>query len=291
MRYALTALLLVATSAGHAQQFATTFKTTEVSPGIHFVVGADGMAGGSITLLIGDDYVAMIDDGYQPPAAALLDYVAEVARRPVDFIINTHVHGDHTGGNAIFADTGTVIFAHENIRKRLLDDPSPAGGMGGLPVVTFGDGVTFHLNGIEARVFHVEQAHTDGDAAIDFPGTKVFHAGDLLFNMLFPYIDLDNGGTVGGYIAFQNELLAMVDDDTIIIPGHGELASKADLRRNLMMLTDSQARVKLLVDQGRNIDEVLRENPLSVYHDDYDWSFISTELMTRTLYRALTSGE
>lgn len=291
MRHVFAALLLVATSASHAQQLATTFKSTEVSPGIHFIVGADGMAGGAITLLIGNDYVALIDDGYAPPAAALLDYVAEVAGRPVDFIINTHVHGDHTGGNAIFADKGTVIFAHENIRKRLLDDPSQAGGMGGLPVVTFGDGVTFHLNGIEARVFHVENAHTDGDAAIDFPGKRVLHAGDLLFNMLFPYIDLDNGGTVDGYIAAQNELLAMVDDDTIIIPGHGELASKTELRRNLMMLTDSQARVKLLVDQGKTIDEVLQENPLSKYHDDYNWRFITTERMTRMLFRALSPAE
>ena len=201
------------------------------------------------------------------------------------------MHGDHTGGNTVFADNGTVIFAHDNIRKRLLVDPSQSGGLGGLPVVTFGDGVTFHLNGIEARVFHVERAHTDGDAAIDFPGTKVFHAGDLMFNMLFPYIDLENGGSVGGYIAFQNELIEMVDDDTIIIPGHGELASKADLRRNLMMLTDSQARVKLLIDQGKTIDEVLQENPLSVYHDDYNWRFITTERMTRTLYRALTTDE
>lgn len=291
MRYVLTALLLVGTTAIHAQQFATSFKSTEVVPGIYMVEGADGFGGGNMSLLVGDDHVAMIDDGLAPLAPNLLSFVSETARRPINFMINTHVHGDHTGGNAHFAENGTVVFAHHNIRKRLLEDSGPAGGDGGLPVVTFGDGVTFHLNGIEARVFHLPRAHTDGDAAIFFPDVNVIHAGDLMFHKLFPFIDLDNGGTVAGYIDGQQSLVSLADDDTIIIPGHGELASKADLRRSLMMLTDSQARVKLLVDQGKTIDEILQENPLSVYHDDYNWSFITTERMTRTLYRALTTNE
>ncbi len=291
MRYALTALLLAVTMPSHAQVFATSFKSTEVVPGIYKVEGADGFGGGNMGLLVGDDYVAMIDDGLAPIAPNLLAFVSETAGRPINFMINTHVHGDHVGGNAHFAENGTVVFAHHNIRKRLLEDSGPAGGDGGLPVVTFGDGVTFHLNGIEARVFHIPRAHTDGDAAIFFPDVNVIHTGDLMFHKLFPFIDLDNGGTVAGYIDGQQTLVSLADDETIIIPGHGELASKADLRRSLMMLTDSQARVKLLVDQGKTIDEILQENPLSVYHDDYNWSFISTEIMTRTLYRALTSGE
>ena len=291
MRYVLTALLLVGTSTIHAQQFATSFKSTEVVPGIYMVEGADGFGGGNMSLLVGDDHVAMIDDGLAPIAPNLLSYVSETAGRPINFMINTHVHGDHVGGNAHFAENGTVVFAHHNIRKRLLEDSGPAGGDGGLPVVTFGDGVTFHLNGIEARVFHLPRAHTDGDAAIFFPDVNVIHAGDLMFHKLFPFIDLDNGGTVAGYIDGQQSLVTLADDDTIIIPGHGELASKADLRRSLMMLTDSQARVKLLVDQGKTIDDILQENPLSVYHDDYNWGFITTERMTRTLYRALTTNE
>lgn len=286
-----TALLLLVATLSHGQQFATELESTEVAPGIFAIVGADAMAGGSITLLVGDDYVALIDDGFGPIAPLLLDYVAELAGRPADFIINTHLHGDHTGSNAFFAEHGTIIFAHENIRERLAEDPAQAGGVGGLPVVTFGDDVTFYLNGIEAHAFHVAHAHTDGDAAVDFPGINVFHAGDLLFNNLYPYIDLDSGGSVAGIIRFQQELLELTDDETIILPGHGEIASKADLRRNLMMITDSQARVKLLIDQGRTIDEVLDANPLSVYHDDYDWAFISTETFTRMLYRSLTEAE
>ena len=120
---------------------------------------------------------------------------------------------------------------------------------------------------------------------------NVIHTGDVMFHNMFPYIDLDSGGTVAGYIAGQKMLISMADDETKIIPGHGTLATKADLQRDLLVLTDSQARVKLLIDQDRTIEEVLEANPLSVYHDDYNWQFISTERMTRTLYRALTTGE
>ena len=291
MRNLLTALLLVATMTSYAQEFATSFETTEVVPGIYMVAGADGFGGGNMSLLVGDDYVAMIDDGLVPLAPTLLSHVAEIAGRPINFMINTHIHGDHVGGNAHFAENGIVIFAHDNIRKRLLEDSAPAGGDGGLPVVTFAEGMTFHLNGLEAQVFHIPNAHTDGDAAIYYPGANVIHAADVMFNRMFPYIDLDSGGTVAGFIAGQKLLISMADDETKIIPGHGTLATKADLQRDLLVLTDSQARVKLLVDQGRTIDEILEANPLSVYHDNYNWQFISTERMTRTLYRALTKDE
>lgn len=284
-------LTLAVTTAAAQFQAATSIKTTEVVPGIYMLEGADGFAGGNMSLLVGDDYVAMIDDGIEAVAPMLLADVTETAGRPINFMINTHVHGDHVGGNAHFAEKGTVVFAHDNIRKRLMKDSKDAGGDGGLPVVTFGEGVSFHLNGLDARVIHVPRAHTDGDAVIHFPGVNVIHAGDILFHNLFPFIDLDSGGTVSGYIEAQQKLLAMANDDTKIIAGHGDLATKADLQRTLMMITDSQARVKLLVDQGKTVEEVVSENPLSVYHDIYDWSFISTETFTRTLYRALTEGE
>jgi len=291
MKKILTALLLIAASTSYAQDFATSFKSTEIVPGIYMVEGVSGFGGGNMSLLVGEDYIVMIDDGILPLAPTLLAHVTATAGRPINFIINTHVHGDHVGGNAHFAENGTVVFAHDNIRKRLVADSSSAGGDGGLPVVTFGEGVTFHLNGLEAQVFHIPRAHTDGDAAIYFPGVNVIHAADVLFNNLFPYIDLDNGGTVDGFIAGQKKLISLADDETRIIPGHGPLATKADLQRNLLVLTDSQARVKLLVDQGWTIDKILEANPLSVYHENYNWSFITTELMTRTLYRSLTTED
>lgn len=288
----LSVFLILALSAGaSAQQLATSFKSTEIAPGIYMIEGVGGFGGGNMGLLVGDDYVAMIDDGLEPLAPTLLAHVAATAGRPSNFLINTHVHGDHAGGNAHFADSGTVVFAHDNIRKRLIVDPGPAGGPGGLPVVTFGEGVTFHLNGIEAHVFHLPNAHTDGDAVINFPEVNVIHTGDIMFNKLFPFIDIDSGGSVNGYIAAQEKIWSLANDDTQIIPGHGVLASKADLRDNLDMLIDSRERIKALVDAGKTADDIVAANPLATYHDTYDWAFITTEKMTRTLYRDLTSGD
>lgn len=285
-----TLLLAIACSAG-AQDFATSFKSTEVAPGIYMIEGVGGFGGGNMGLLVGADYVAMIDDGLEPLAPTLLEHIADTAGRSVNFMINTHVHGDHAGGNARFAENGTVIFAHDNIRRRLLKDPSPAGGAGGIPVVTFAEGVKFHLNGIEARVFHLPNAHTDGDAVIYFPGANVIHTGDIMFNGLFPYIDLDNGGSVDGYIDGQKKILALANDDTALIPGHGPLASRADLRDNLDVLIDSRKRIKALVDSGSSEDEIVAANPLADHGETHNWAFITTERMTRTIYRDLTGGK
>lgn len=272
-----------------AQDFATSFKATVVTDGIYMLDGEDGFGGGNVGLLVGDEFVVLIDDAMVPTAPALLAAALDLAGRPIDFVINTHVHRDHVGGNELMAKGGAIVVAHDNIRKRMQGDPDLATGPGALPVLTFSDAVTFHVNGNEAEVFHIETAHTDGDAAIHFRNVNVLFAGDVMFNGLFPYIDLDNGGTVAGYIAGQKKLLAMTDDDTTIVPGHGPLAKKVDLERNLAVLIDSQARVKALVDKGMSEEDIVVANPLALYHDDYNWSFITTERMTRTLIRSLTS--
>ncbi len=285
-------VLLAAGCASHAlaQQFATSFKSIEVSPGIYVLDGVDGFGGGNVELLVGDDYVVLIDDAMTPTAPALLEAVTKLAGRQVDFVINTHVHGDHVGGNEFVAGLGAIIVAHDNIRKRMIPDPKLNTGPGALPVLTFSDEVTFHLNGHEAFVFHIENAHTDGDAAILFRDVNVIAAGDIMFNYLFPYIDYDNGGSVAGFIAGQQKLIAMADDETIIIPGHGPVGNKADLEKNLAVLIDSQTRVKALVDEGMSEEEIVAANPLALYHDDYNWGFITTERMTRTLIRSLTGN-
>ena len=205
-------------------------------------------------------------------------------------MINTHYHGDHTGGNAQLAKDGTIVVAHDNLRKRLVEKPEDAGGAAGIPVITFSDTVTFHVNGKMAKVFHLPHAHTDGDGAIHFPEANVIHAGDILFNGIFPYVDLDGGGTVAGFIAAQRQLIDLADDETLILSGHGKpVASKADVERNLAVLMDGRERVKALVDKGMTEDEVLTANPLADYHDEYNWNFITTERMTTTHYRDLTS--
>ena len=152
-----------------------------------------------------------------------------------------------------------------------------------------GDAVTFHLNGHTANVFHVANAHTDGDSVIHFPEANIIHAGDTMFHRLFPYIDMDGGGSVEGFIAAQKKMISLANDETKIIPGHGELANKADLQAALDMLEDAQSRVKALVDAGKSQEEVVAENPLADYHDGWNWGFITTRIMTETLYRSLTT--
>lgn len=282
--------VLFSMTLAHAQEQPASYKSTEVAPGIHTLQGDGVFAGGNISILVGDDFNVLIDDGLLPFAPALLEAATNLAGGPIDFVINTHLHGDHVGGNAALAETGAVVYAHDNIRKRLLENADDEGDPAGLPVITFSDEVTFHVNGLEAFVFHVAHAHTDGDAVIEFRGSNVIHAGDVHFNHVFPYIDLDNGGSVAGFLAAQRRILAMSDDETVIIPGHGEIvANKADLQAAVDMLVDAESRVEALVLQGMTEAEVLAESPLADYHDVWSWNFITTEKMTQTLYRSLTS--
>ncbi len=276
-----------------AMQPQISFEPTELASGLYMLEGVGGFAGGNLGLSIGADGVVLIDDGLPPLTDEILEAIGKLTEDPVDFLINTHVHGDHIGGNAALAEAGATIVAHDKLRERLLADgmPTPDGPApapeAALPVVTFSDSVTFHLNGRSAYVFHVENAHTDGDAVIHFRDDNVIHAGDVMFNRLFPFIDLDSGGSVGGYIAAQKRILALTDEETQIIPGHGPIAGKADLAEAVAMLEDSRGRVQALLDAGKSKDEILAENPLADYHDVWNWAFITTERMTETLIREL----
>jgi glyoxylase-like metal-dependent hydrolase (beta-lactamase superfamily II) len=244
---------------------------------------------GGTNLLVGDEYVVLIDDGFAPLGPVLLEKIEELAGRAADFIINTHAHGDHTGANQYLAEHGAVIVGHDNLRSRMKDDPQQNTGPGALPIVTFSDEMTFHVNGHEAYVFHLPTAHTDGDAAILFRQANVIATGDILFRGLFPFIDLDSGGNVHGYMAAMQKLIDMANDETKFMPGHGPVASRADVQQDLDMLRDGEARVKALIDKGMSEEEIVAANPLSIYHDDYNWGFITTERMTRTFIRSLTT--
>jgi len=287
-RLLLLIVSLVTAATALAQDMATEIKATEAAPGVYMLEGANGFSS-NMGLLVGDEHVVLIDDGMAPITADLIATVDELSGSSIDFIVNTHVHGDHVGSNATLAENGAIIFAHDNIRKRLVEAPDPAGGTAGLPVVTFADAVTFHVNGQEAYVFHVAKAHTDGDAVIHFRGANVIVAGDLHFNYLFPFIDLDSGGGVAGFIAGQRRIIKMADEDTVIIPGHGSIANRADLQASVDMLVDATARVESLILDGKTEEEILAANPLADFHDTWNWGFITTERMTSTLYRSLTA--
>ena len=274
------------TAVATAQEGEISFKSTELAPGLYMLEGQGGFTGGNLGLITGDDGVVLIDDGLEPLVDLTLSAIESLTGDPVDFVINTHAHGDHTGANDALHGRGATIVAHENLRTQLIKDGASRAA---LPELTFTDAVTFHLNGHTANVFHVANAHTEGESVIHCPEGNSIQTGDAMFNKLFPYIDIDGGGSVAGYIAAQKKMLSIANNDTKIIPGHGGLASKADLQAAVDMLEDAQSRVKALVDAGKSQDEVVAENPLADYHDGWNWGFITTQVMTETLYRSLTS--
>ena len=277
------AVLVLLAPLAFAQEAPAPIEHTEIADGIYML-----HAVGGVGLLVGDEYVVMIDDSLPQTGGAVVAKAEELAGRPVDFVINTHVHGDHVGSNQTLAESGAIIVAHDNLRKRMKDDPELNTGPGALPVITFPDKVTFHVNGQEALVFHLPAAHTDGDAAILFREANVIAPGDIVFRGLYPYIDLDNGGTVAGYKAAMQTLIDLADEDTKFISGHGPVGTKAGLVEDLAMLSNAEALVKALIDSGMDAEQIVSANPLAIYEDDYSWQFITTERMTRTLIRSLT---
>lgn len=268
-----------------AAQEDISFRSTMIADGIFMLEGVGGFTGGNLGVLAGDDGVVLIDDGLEQYSAKLLSAVGDAAGAPVDFVINTHVHGDHIGGNAALHAHGARIVAHDNIRVRMAASEAAPDA---LPELTFSNEMTFHLNGQQAHLVHVPNAHTDGDSVILFPDANVIHTGDVMFNGLFPFIDLDSGGSVAGYIAAQSRLIDMADEETRIIPGHGPLANRADLVRARDMLVDAEARVRAMLDKAMSAEEIVAANPLADYHDNWNWGFITTERMTQTLIRALS---
>ena len=272
------------------------FSTTEVSPGLYMIAGVGGFTGGNIGLSVGEDGVVMIDDSMPPFLDKMKKSIQSVTNKPVDFLINTHVHGDHTGNNENMGKDGTRIVAHENLREHLLkkgirtQEGNVKAPKAALPVITFSHSMNFHLNGEDAKIFHVAHAHTDGDAIIHFKNANVIHMGDTFFNGMFPFIDLDSGGSVDGFIKAQKKVYKLSNDKTKIIPGHGPLANKQDLKAALDMLADVRKIIVKLVKQGKSEAEVVKLNPLAKYHDKWNWGFITTEKMTRQIYRGIKEG-
>ena len=289
LRSAATIALLFASALGLAQE-GMSLKSTELAPGLYMLDSADDrFVGGNMGLVVGDDGVILIDDGLEVIGPSLLGAIAEVTGSPVDYVINTHYHGDHTGSNAALSDVGATIVAHENIRTRLADaEGADAVPESALPTITYQGGINFYLNDLSVQVVHAPSAHTDGDSILFFPDVNVIHTGDVLFNGMFPFIDLDGGGSVDGYLRALDRVIALADGDTKIIAGHGPLAGRSDVQRARSVLADCQTRVRSLVERGMSEADIVAANPLARYHDDWNWDFITTERMTRTLYRSLT---
>jgi glyoxylase-like metal-dependent hydrolase (beta-lactamase superfamily II) len=260
------------------------YVTTDLGHGIYMLEGS----GGNIGVSIGEDGVFLIDDQFAPLSEKLLAAIGELSDLPVRFVVNTHWHGDHVGGNENMAKQGAIIMAHDNVRARMAAPGRRQSPEKALPIITFSDTNTYHLNGHKIHAFHVHHAHTDGDSIIHFEDVNIIHAGDIMFNGIYPFIDLNSGGSVDGFIAALERLAAIANDETVIIAGHGPIASVKDVIASMKMIRSAKAKVAALVKQGKSLEEVQQADPLSDYHADWSWSFINGKRFTEILYTDLT---
>ncbi|HYA62014.1 MAG TPA: MBL fold metallo-hydrolase [Candidatus Sulfotelmatobacter sp.] len=282
---------------GQEQDFSKVqIKVTKVAGNIYMLEGA----GGNIAASVGEDGIVIVDDQYAPLAEKIQMALKNlgITDKPVRFVINTHYHGDHTGGNEPFANKGSTVIAQDNVRKRL-ETGGTAGNGGslkfdykaeskaGLPVITFEHDVTVHLNGEDIRALHFPAGHTDGDAVIFFPKNNVVHMGDDFVRYGFPFIDVASGGSVQGMIAAMEKVSAQLPADVKVIPGHGGLSNLDDVREFVKMLKETSAAMQKAIDQHKTVEQMKQEKILEPWKK---WSgdFIDSDKFIETLYNSLT---
>jgi len=276
----------------YADEFSdVSIKTTQVTPGIYMLEGS----GGNIGLSVGVDGVFMIDDQFAPLTEKIQKAIAAITPQPVKFLINTHWHFDHVGGNENLGKGGAIIVAQNNVRERMLKGQVieafakevPPAKKVALPVITFDKEVTFHWNSDTIEVIHTASAHTDGDAVIYFKQGNVVHTGDLYFSGMYPFIDASSGGSVAGLLAGISTILARIDDNTRVIPGHGPLSNKAELQAYQDMLKSVYARVKTLKDQGQSVEAVVAAKPTAGYDGKWGNGFLAPDVWVKIVYSAI----
>ncbi|MFQ5876181.1 MAG: MBL fold metallo-hydrolase [Acidobacteriota bacterium] len=271
-----------------------TVEAVRLAKGVYMLRGR----GGNIGLSVGEDGAFLVDDQYAPLTEKIRAAVASVTDGPIRFVINTHWHGDHTGGNENLGEAGALIVAHENVRRRMSVEnfieafgrrtgPAPEAA---LPVITFTDSITFHWNGDELRVFHVDPAHTDGDSIIYFTRANVIHLGDTYFNGMYPFIDASTGGRMDGMIAAADRVLQMAGPKTRLIPGHGEVSGVKEYRDYRAMLVEVRDRVRRLIDRGKGRDEVIAAKPTRDLDDKWGGGFLEPDAWVGIVYDSMTVG-
>jgi cyclase len=296
----ITAAAFATTAArGQGQDFSKVqIKATKVSGNIYMLEGA----GGNIAASIGEDGIVIVDDQFAPLAEKIQASLKSlgITDKPVRFVINTHYHGDHTGGNAPFANTGSTVIAQDNVRKRMATGGAAGNGPGGsihieakpaekeaLPIITFEHDVTVHLNGEDIRALHFPAGHTDGDSIIFFPKNNVVHMGDDFVRYGFPFIDVNSGGSVQGMIAAMEKATAQLPSDVKVIPGHGQLSNLDDVREFTKMLKETSAVVQKALEEHKTLAQMKEEKILEPWKK---WSgdFVKTDAFIETLYNSLT---
>ena len=289
-------LAFAAAQAAAQQDFSKVeIQAQKLSDTVYMLTGA----GGNIGLSVGDDAVVMVDDQFAPLTPKIKDAIAKLSQKPVKYLVNTHWHFDHTGGNENFGAAGAAIVAHENVRKRMSVESTidflgmkfKAEPRAALPSITFTRDTTFNVNGDELYVLHVANAHTDGDSIVHFRKSNVIHMGDTFFNKLYPFIDSSSGGSVDGVIANADRVLKMAGEDTKIIPGHGPLASKAGLKAYRDMLAAVSGSIKKQVKAGKTLAQVIDSKPTAKFDEVWGKGFLNPQRFTEMLYKNVQAGK
>jgi glyoxylase-like metal-dependent hydrolase (beta-lactamase superfamily II) len=273
-------------------QFEMEIKTLKLTDKLYVLEGA----GGNVAVFVWDEGVLLVDDKLAPASPKVRAAVAAISAKPIRFVVNSHWHRDHSGGNEALATDGSIVVAHDNVRRRMsvegfiavFDRKSPPSPEKALPVVTFTRDLTFHLGGEEISVVHVDPAHTDGDSFVYFRTANVLHMGDCYLNGSFPVVDSSNGGVFTGLIDAADTALGMLDTSGRIIPGHGPVATGQDLRRWREMLATIDERVKRSVAAGRTLEQVKSERPTKEWDDRFPSSFVTSDHVVEEAYRAAT---
>ena len=285
------ATCLAISSAGFAQQSPVKVEASKVADNIYMITGK----GGNIGLLTGAEGSFLIDDQFAPLTDKILEAVKSVGGDVPKFLINTHFHGDHTGGNENLGKAGTLIMSHHAVRERLVNGSyigafgmkSEPAGKAALPTVTYSENMHLHLNGETINIVHVPSAHTDGDSFVVFENANVVHAGDLFFNGFFPFIDAAHGGSVKGVIAGVERILALTDDSSKIIAGHGPLGNRAELQSYRDMLATAYERLLALKNQGMSAEDAIAKAPLDDLEADWGGGIFSADKWIGIVYPAV----
>jgi cyclase len=272
-------------------------KVTKVSGNIYMLEGE----GGNIAASVGEDGIVIVDDQFAPLADKIQAALKGlgITDKPVRFVINTHYHGDHAGGNALFANAGSTVIAQDNVRKRL--ESGGTAGNGGsikmdvkpaekaaLPIITFEHDVTVHLNGEDIRALHFPAGHTDGDSVIFFPKNNVVHMGDDFVRYGFPFIDVSSGGSVQGMISAMEKATAQLPADVKVIPGHGQLSNLDDVRAFVQMLKETSAVVEKALKQHKTLEQMKKEKILDPWEKKWSGDFVKADAFIETLYNSYT---
>lgn len=289
--FLLIPILLLVLGSATAQDRQVEFTSFQLSDTVYMLKGA----GGNIGVSAGEDGLYLIDDQLRPVTAQLLQALRKISDQPVSFVINTHYHADHTGGNETVGKNGAVIIAHNNIRQRMISaqistfmhKTTPPYAKEALPVVTFNDQMSLHLNGETATAYYVAHGHTDGDSIIHFPVSNVIHMGDMYFNGLYPYVDLDAGGSIEGMVDAANLALTMTNETTQVIPGHGPLATTKDLKAYRDFLVKAIANVQTLIDEGLNLQQIIAAKPTAEWDEEQGKVWIKPAEFVTFIYNSL----